>query len=77
MWLLASYEASAEEVVACFSSENQNSVQQCLLATCCFTQEERAMLHVTTLAYTNSRLETGIQSVKSHIEEADVFSHYP
>ena len=30
--LLPSYEASAEEVVACFSTENQNSVQQCLLS---------------------------------------------
>ena len=42
--LLSSNEASAEEVVACFSTENQNSVQKCLLATCLFhTQEERAM----------------------------------
>jgi hypothetical protein len=43
-YLLSSYEASAEEVVACFSTENQNSAQHCLLGTCLFhAQEERAM----------------------------------
>jgi len=62
--LLSSYEASAEEVVACFSTENQNSVQQCRWLPVSFTHKTNVpcVLHVTILAYTNSRLETGVQS---------------
>ena len=78
-YLLSSYEASAEEVVACFSTENQNSVQQCRWLPVSFTHKTNVpcVLHVTILVHTNSRLETGVQPAKSHMEETDVFSQYP
>ena len=77
--LLSSYEASAEEVVACFSTENTTLFNSVCWQPVYFTHKKNVpcVLHVTILAHTISRLETGVQSAKSHMEETDVFSQYP
>ena len=65
--MLASNEASAEEVEAYFSCENQNSVYQCLVAR--QKQHVPCVVRVTVLAYTNSGWEKGVQPAKSHMHE--------
>jgi len=52
-----------------FHLKIKNSVYQCLLANCVVSHNISVpcVMRVTILAYTNSRLETGVQPAKSHM----------